>query len=84
VFPAHFGPGVAVHSGEFVSRKLGSLRHVLAPLTLNEDDFVDWALANVKDRPGNYQRIVRINMGQGEIDGNAEELEMGPNRCAIA
>lgn len=84
VFPAHFGPGVEVHTGQFLARKLGSLRNVLAPLALDEHDFVDWALANVKDRPGNYQQIVRINEGQAEIDGDAEDLEMGPNRCAIA
>ena len=84
VFPAHFGPGVEVRAGQFVARTLGSLRHVLAPLALNESDFVAWALANVRDRPGNYQRIVRINVGEAEITGDAEELEMGPNRCAIA
>src|ERR1022692_4444942 len=39
VFPAHFGPGVEVHAGEFVARKLGSLRHALAALTLDENDF---------------------------------------------
>jgi len=83
VFPAHFGPGVEVHTGKFVARELGSLRHKLAPLDLNESDFVDWAIANVKDRPGNYQQIVRINAGQAEGGGDAEDLEMGPNRCAI-
>jgi len=84
VFPAHFGQGVGVHVGEFVALTLGSLRHALAPLALDEHDFVEWALANVKDRPGNYQQIVRINAGQAEISGDAEDLESGPNRCAIA
>lgn len=84
VFPAHFGPGVAVHTGQFVASALGTLRHNLAPLALNEHDFVDWAIANVKDRPGNYQKIVQINEGDAEISGDVEELEMGPNRCAIA
>jgi len=84
VFPAHFGPDVVVHTDQFVAKKLGSLRHVLAPLALNEHDFVDWALANVKDRPGNYQRIVRINEGDAKINGDAGDLEIGPNRCAIA
>lgn len=84
VFPAHFGPGVAVHADQFVASILGSLRNVLAPLALSEPDFVEWALANVKDRPGNYQQIVRINEGRAEIVGDAADLEMGPNRCAIA
>jgi glyoxylase-like metal-dependent hydrolase (beta-lactamase superfamily II)/rhodanese-related sulfurtransferase len=84
VFPAHFGPGVAVKSGEFVSRRLGELRDSLAPLALDEDEFVRWAISNVKDRPGNYRQIVGINAGRAELDANAAELELGPNRCAIA
>jgi hypothetical protein len=53
-------------------------------LKLNENDFVAWAVANVKDRPPNYQRIVRINSGQELVTGESAEIEMGPNRCAIA
>jgi glyoxylase-like metal-dependent hydrolase (beta-lactamase superfamily II) len=84
VFPAHFGPSVEVHAHEFVSRDLGSLRHELGALALDEDDFVAWAIANVKDRPGNYREIVRINAGQVDLDAAGVALEMGPNRCAIA
>jgi glyoxylase-like metal-dependent hydrolase (beta-lactamase superfamily II)/rhodanese-related sulfurtransferase len=84
VFPAHFGQGVEVHAGEFVARRLGSLRNALPALALDEKAFVDWAVANVKDRPGNYQQIVRINVGQDEVEGDAADLEAGPNRCAIA
>ncbi len=84
VFPAHFGQGVEVRGGKFVARQLGSLRSALPALALDEKAFVDWAVANVKDRPGNYQQIVRINAGQDAIEGDALELEAGPNRCAIA
>jgi glyoxylase-like metal-dependent hydrolase (beta-lactamase superfamily II) len=84
VFPAHYGADVAVKSDQFVSRRLGELRDSLAPLALNEDEFVRWAIANVKDRPGNYRRIVGINAGQIELDVDAADLEVGPNRCAIA
>jgi glyoxylase-like metal-dependent hydrolase (beta-lactamase superfamily II) len=84
VFPAHFGQGVEVHAGQFVARELGSLRNALPALALDENAFVEWAVANVKDRPGNYQQIVRINVGQDGIEGDASELEAGPNRCAIA
>ncbi len=41
VFPAHFGPGVEVRAHEYVARDLGSLRHALPALELNEDEFVD-------------------------------------------
>jgi glyoxylase-like metal-dependent hydrolase (beta-lactamase superfamily II)/rhodanese-related sulfurtransferase len=84
VFPAHFGPGVEVHAHEYVARELGSLRHTLPALELNEEEFVRWAMANVKDRPGNYRQIVGINAGQAQSGPQDEELELGPNRCAIA
>jgi glyoxylase-like metal-dependent hydrolase (beta-lactamase superfamily II)/rhodanese-related sulfurtransferase len=84
VFPAHFGAGVEVHAGEFVSRQLGSLRKTLEVLNLSESAFVAWAIANVKDRPPNYQRIVRINSGQELVSAEAAEIELGPNRCAVA
>jgi len=84
VFPAHFGAGVEVRWGHFVARRLGELRDSLAPLTFSEDEFVRWAIANVKDRPGNYRQIVGINAGQAELDANGAELELGPNRCAVA
>lgn len=84
VFPAHFGASVEVHAHEFVARDLGSLRQELAALAFDEDDFVDWAIANVKDRPGNYKEIVRINAGEVDLDTDGVDLESGPNRCAIA
>jgi len=84
VFPAHYGAGVEVHAHELVTRPLGSLRHTLAALDLDENAFVTWAVANVKDRPGNYQQIVQINAGALALGSEAGELELGPNRCAIA
>jgi glyoxylase-like metal-dependent hydrolase (beta-lactamase superfamily II) len=84
VFPAHFGPSVEVHEHVFVARALSCLRNELAALALDEDHFVAWAVANVKDRPGNYKKIVRINMGEVALDDEGVDLEMGPNRCAVA
>ena len=83
VFPAHYGAGVAVRSNEFVAKPLGALRHVLPALALDEEEFVHWAIANVKDRPPNYQAIVLVNAGRA-LPGDDSELELGPNRCAIA
>ena len=83
VFPAHYGPGITVEDGVVVARALGELRGELAALTLSEDDFVSWALANVKDRPPNYQQIVLVNMGRHSITPETIELEVGPNRCAV-
>lgn len=84
VFPAHYGPGVDVSSGEFVARDLGALRRTLPALNLSEAEFVGWAVKNVKDRPGNYREIVRINAGGAPVDAHDAALEVGPNRCAIA
>jgi glyoxylase-like metal-dependent hydrolase (beta-lactamase superfamily II) len=84
IFPAHYGAGVDVHSGELVAAQLGTLRQSLHVLQFSEQEFVAWAVRSVKDRPPNYQRIVRINAGQEVVEGSGADLEVGPNRCAIA
>jgi len=84
VFPAHYGPVVPVHAGTFVAAPLGELKKKLAALALSETEFIAWALANVKDRPPNYQEIVLVNAGTKPLGAEAIEMELGPNRCAIA
>ena len=84
VFPAHYGAIVAVKAHEFVARPLGQLRVTLPALALSESEFVAWALANVKDRPPNYQHIVLINAGRETVNDESSQLELGPNRCAVA
>jgi glyoxylase-like metal-dependent hydrolase (beta-lactamase superfamily II)/rhodanese-related sulfurtransferase len=84
VFPAHYGAVVEVKAGEFVARPLGKLRATLPALALDETEFVAWALANVKDRPPNYQHIVLINAGRETASVESAQLEVGPNRCAVA
>jgi glyoxylase-like metal-dependent hydrolase (beta-lactamase superfamily II) len=84
IFPAHYGDAVEVEFGKFVSKELGELRHTLPALALSEDEFVAWAVANVKDRPPNYVAIVKINAGIDALSDDAAEMELGPNRCAIA
>jgi glyoxylase-like metal-dependent hydrolase (beta-lactamase superfamily II)/rhodanese-related sulfurtransferase len=84
VFPAHYGAVVEVKAKEFVARTLGELRVTLPALALGEPEFVAWALANVKDRPPNYQHIVLINAGRETVSDESLQLELGPNRCAVA
>jgi glyoxylase-like metal-dependent hydrolase (beta-lactamase superfamily II) len=84
VFPAHYGTGVPVQGGQFVARHLGELRQTLPALALSEAAFVAWAIANVKDRPPNFQQIVLINAGRQSLSSEGATLELGPNRCAIA
>lgn len=84
VFPAHFGASVEVHAGQAVAKPLGELRNTLAPLGYSRDEFIAWAIKSAKDRPPNYQQIVRINAGLEPNTEEAMESELGPNRCAIA
>jgi glyoxylase-like metal-dependent hydrolase (beta-lactamase superfamily II) len=84
VFPAHYGAVVPVRFGEPVTATLGSLRHTLPALAYSEEKFVEWAIARVTDRPPNYRKIVEMNAGLVPVVDDAAELEMGPNRCAIA
>ncbi len=84
VFPAHFGAVVEVHAGAMVAKTLGELRKTLAPLSFSREEFIQWAVKSAKDRPPNYQHIVRINAGLETKSDEAMESELGPNRCAIA
>jgi hypothetical protein len=52
---------------------------------MDEEEFVAWAVASVKDRPPNYVEIVRFNAGISDLGlDQLAALEAGPNRCAIA
>jgi glyoxylase-like metal-dependent hydrolase (beta-lactamase superfamily II) len=84
VFPAHYGASVEIRTGSFVAKPLGELRRTLAAFALSEQEFVAWAVANVKDRPPNYEKIVSINEGRSAVSDDVAEIELGPNRCAIA
>ena len=85
IFPAHWGDAVQVQYGELVTARLGDLRPVLPALSYSEADFVDWAMTHVKDRPPNYVEIVKFNIGISTLSPEEiSEMELGPNRCAIA
>ncbi|MCX6508762.1 MAG: MBL fold metallo-hydrolase [Actinobacteria bacterium] len=85
IFPAHWGDAVPVTFGELVTARLGDLRPVLPALAYSEEDFVNWALTHVKDRPPNYIEIVKFNAGMSTLSAEEiSEMELGPNRCAIA
>lgn len=85
IFPAHFGSSVTVRHDEMVTKRLGDLRRTLPALAYDETTFVAWAVARVTDRPGHYQEIVRFNAGHSDKSlGEMQQLELGPNRCAIA
>ena len=84
-FPRTTAPSWRCRPHEFVARPLGELRVTLPALALRESEFVAWALANVKDRPPNYQHIVvdqrRVAKASMTSRGNWNWV---PNRCAVA
>lgn len=83
VLPAHHGEDVAVRPDSPVAASLGDLRATLAPLTMDEDDFVAWASARTTPRPPNYVEIVKANMGRPETPLLLlKRMEIGPNRCS--
>jgi hypothetical protein len=52
---------------------------------MEEEAFVELVLSDMPPRPSNYERIIATNLGQEEIDdGEAFELELGPNNCAAS
>ena len=83
VLPSHHGDEVVVRPDEPVAAGLGELRQRLAPLQLDEQGFVAWAVARTTPRPPHYVQIVKANMGRAESPRSVlEGLEAGPNRCA--
>ncbi len=50
---------------------------------MDADTFVDHVLSAMPPRPNNYERIIATNLGQEHVDdGEAFEMELGPNNCA--
>jgi hypothetical protein len=74
---------VTVHPDRPVAATLGELRRTLAPLQMEESEFVAWATARTTPRPPNYVEIVKANMGEAASPLDVLRLlEVGPNRCS--
>jgi glyoxylase-like metal-dependent hydrolase (beta-lactamase superfamily II) len=83
VLPGHYGDGVPVHPDRPVASTIGELRRTLAPLRMEEDEFVAWATARTTERPPNYVEIIKANMGRPQSPLELlRRLEVGPNRCS--
>lgn len=70
--------------GDPVAAPLGEVRGRLDVLDLAEDEFVEYVTENVPEEPPNYGTIIAINTGRDapEDEGEATDLETGPNNCA--
>lgn len=85
VLPGHYSPRTTVRPGELVGAPLGQLRRDLAPLSMGEEEFVAWAVAQATPRPPSYVAIVEANRFEQTLDlGELAALEVGPNRCAVS
>jgi glyoxylase-like metal-dependent hydrolase (beta-lactamase superfamily II)/rhodanese-related sulfurtransferase len=84
VLPAHYGDAVRVRPNAVVGATLRVLRERLAPLSMDEDDFVRWATERAMPRPPNYVEIIAVNMGRSDLPREElARLETGPNRCSV-
>ena len=70
--------------GEVVSARLGDLREELDILGLDEEAFVSRLTDDVPEKPPSYETVIAVNTGRETVDdeGEATELELGPNNCA--
>ncbi|RQG87984.1 MBL fold metallo-hydrolase [Natrarchaeobius halalkaliphilus] len=82
---AHFSDAAEPADDGTYTASIGQLRDEMAPLTMDEDEFVDVILSDMPPRPANYEDIIATNLGRKEVDdGDAFELELGPNNCAAS
>ncbi|MGM0592754.1 MAG: MBL fold metallo-hydrolase [Halobacteriota archaeon] len=70
--------------GEPLDARLGDLREELDFLGLDREAFVERLTEDAPEKPPNYERVIAINTGKETVDdeGEATELELGPNNCA--
>jgi len=70
--------------GEPLEAQLGDLRKELDFLELDREAFVERLTEDAPEKPPNYERVIAINTGKETVDdeGEATELELGPNNCA--
>ena len=83
IAPAHYSDAAVPDDGGAYVATLGDLRERLSALSMDEEAFVEFVLSDVPPRPANFEEIIEINLGRREAtDGEAFDLELGPNNCA--
>jgi glyoxylase-like metal-dependent hydrolase (beta-lactamase superfamily II)/rhodanese-related sulfurtransferase len=80
VFPSHFTKTLV----RPVMMTLGELKTESKPLTMTDkDEFIDYITSSIPMTPPNYETIKKFNKAGVMIPIDyAEDLEIGPNRCA--
>ncbi|XGI83959.1 rhodanese-like domain-containing protein [Halorutilales archaeon Cl-col2-1] len=89
VLPAHFsvtddGEFIDVTPGQPMTATIGYIRQNNEMIKMDKDEYVDAAFENMPSKPPNYENVIATNEGKRELESEeeAEELELGPNRCA--
>ncbi|RXT07926.1 MBL fold metallo-hydrolase [Ammoniphilus sp. CFH 90114] len=85
VLPAHFGKITELGNGGLVAGKLGDLYRNNPGLNIhNETEFRKVVTENLPPQPNAYQEIRQTNMGKIQpSEDERQEMEIGPNRCAV-
>ncbi|QSO52356.1 MBL fold metallo-hydrolase [Alicyclobacillus curvatus] len=87
VLPAHFANPSELDEQGRVMAQLGSLLKGNSALTIEEaSEFYHLVTENLPKQPNAYQEIREVNLGQLVVTDEAEreEMEIGPNRCAVS
>jgi glyoxylase-like metal-dependent hydrolase (beta-lactamase superfamily II)/rhodanese-related sulfurtransferase len=89
VLPAHFnvtddGRYVGVTPGLPMKSTVGHVRTHNEMVRMDREEYVRAAFENIPEKPPNYEEVIATNEGKRELesDEEADELELGPNRCA--
>jgi glyoxylase-like metal-dependent hydrolase (beta-lactamase superfamily II)/rhodanese-related sulfurtransferase len=89
VLPAHFnvtddGRYVGVTPGLPMKATVGHIRTHNEMVQMDRDEYVRAAFENIPEKPPNYEEVIATNEGKRELESReeADELELGPNRCA--
>ena len=85
VAPAHFSDAATPNNDGTYTAELGDLKNRMDALSMDEEEFVEFIVADMPPQPGNYEEIIATNLGQESPDDErAFELELGPNNCAAS
>ena len=83
VAPGHHDAATTAGGSGAYAATLGDLRASVEAISMAVEAFVDHVLSAMPPRPNNYERIIAANLGREHVDdGEAFEMELGPNNCA--
>ncbi len=85
IYPAHYSADAERNTDRTVGRSLGEVRKDNEALQLDETEFAAWVHSKAGSFPDAYRTIKAVNVGLMQVDdGQADELEVGKNECAVA